>query len=205
MAKIMLNGVDYSAPVASGVAGVKGNAESTYRAGNVNLTPANIGAVEANVSNLQKLGTLNGILKWRALSGRSSADNSGYNEFNNYFTNGCKIYATISISDQLHKVCVDLRSPSGSTAVTGSAFSHIRNNGFLLVELGFSVDVEDGAWMVQVMPTQTEYRFLKDGTFSVKDESALSQYASVELRELSFAGNENIDSMVRNGTLPGGY
>lgn len=32
----------------SGVTGVKGDAESSYRKGNVNLTPANIGAVKAN-------------------------------------------------------------------------------------------------------------------------------------------------------------
>lgn len=40
------------------VTGVKGNAESTYRTGNVNLTPANIGAVS-------KAGdTMTGPLKW---------------------------------------------------------------------------------------------------------------------------------------------
>ena len=32
----------------AGVTGVKGNAETTYRHGNVNLTPANIGAAKAN-------------------------------------------------------------------------------------------------------------------------------------------------------------
>lgn len=44
MGKIYYNGVDYSAPVVSGVSGIKGNAETTYRTGNVNLTPANLGA-----------------------------------------------------------------------------------------------------------------------------------------------------------------
>lgn len=34
--------------VVSGVSGVKGNEESSYRDGNVNLTPANIGAVKSN-------------------------------------------------------------------------------------------------------------------------------------------------------------
>lgn len=48
MAKIMLNGVDYSAPVSSGVSGVKGNAETSYRTGNVNITPANIGLGNVN-------------------------------------------------------------------------------------------------------------------------------------------------------------
>ena len=37
----------YGMAVESGVTGVKGNAESTYRKGNVNLTPANIGAQPA--------------------------------------------------------------------------------------------------------------------------------------------------------------
>ena len=36
------------ATVQAGVTGVKGNAESTYRTGNVNLTPANIGAAAAS-------------------------------------------------------------------------------------------------------------------------------------------------------------
>ena len=37
----------YGMAIESGVTGVKGNAESTYRKGNVNLTPANIGAQPA--------------------------------------------------------------------------------------------------------------------------------------------------------------
>ena len=44
MGKIYYNGIDYSTPVVSGVSGVKGNSESSYRTGNVNLTPANLGA-----------------------------------------------------------------------------------------------------------------------------------------------------------------
>ena len=48
MGKIYYNGVDYSAPVVSGVSGIKGNAETTYRTGNVNLTPANIGLGNVN-------------------------------------------------------------------------------------------------------------------------------------------------------------
>ncbi len=48
MGKIILNNVDYSAPVTSGVSGVKGNAENNYRTGNVNLTPENIGALSLN-------------------------------------------------------------------------------------------------------------------------------------------------------------
>ena len=49
MPKIMLNGVDYSSPSASGVSGVKGNAETSYRTGNVNLTPENIGAAKSSI------------------------------------------------------------------------------------------------------------------------------------------------------------
>lgn len=48
MGKIMLNGIDYSAPATSGVSGVKGAAETAYRTGNVNLTPENIGALKSN-------------------------------------------------------------------------------------------------------------------------------------------------------------
>ncbi len=65
MGKIMLNGVDYSSPSSSGVAGVKGNAESAYRTGNVNITPANIGLgnvdntadASKNVASAKKLNT----------------------------------------------------------------------------------------------------------------------------------------------------
>ncbi len=45
--KIKLNGIAAGAQVNS-VTGVKGNAESSYRTGNVNLTPANIGAAASN-------------------------------------------------------------------------------------------------------------------------------------------------------------
>lgn len=50
MGKIYYNGVDYSTPTSSssGVAGVKGSAESGYRTGNVNITPANIGLGNVN-------------------------------------------------------------------------------------------------------------------------------------------------------------
>lgn len=48
MGKIYYNGVDYSSPIVSGVSGIKGNAESTYRTGNVNITPANIGLGNVN-------------------------------------------------------------------------------------------------------------------------------------------------------------
>ncbi len=48
MGKIMLNGVDYSAATVSGVTGVKGNAETNYRTGSVNITPANIGLGNVN-------------------------------------------------------------------------------------------------------------------------------------------------------------
>lgn len=48
MGKIYYNGVDYSSPIVSGVSGIKGNAESTYRTGNVNITPVNIGLGNVN-------------------------------------------------------------------------------------------------------------------------------------------------------------
>lgn len=48
MGKIYYNGVDYSTPTSSGVAGVKGSAESAYRTGNVNITAANIGLGNVN-------------------------------------------------------------------------------------------------------------------------------------------------------------
>lgn len=48
MGKIYYNGVDYSTPTSSCVAGVKGNAESAYRTGNVNITPENIGLGNVN-------------------------------------------------------------------------------------------------------------------------------------------------------------
>ena len=49
MGKIMLNGISYSSPTASGVSGVKGNAETSYRTGNVNITTENIGAAKSSI------------------------------------------------------------------------------------------------------------------------------------------------------------
>lgn len=48
MGKIYYNGVDYSAPTSSGVAGVKGSAESTFRTGKVTITPENLGLDKVN-------------------------------------------------------------------------------------------------------------------------------------------------------------
>ena len=48
MGKIFYKGVDYSSPTSSGVSGVKGNKETSYRVGNVNITPANVGALAEN-------------------------------------------------------------------------------------------------------------------------------------------------------------
>ena len=48
MGKIFYKGVDYSSPTSSGVSGVKGNKETVYRAGNVNITPENVGALAEN-------------------------------------------------------------------------------------------------------------------------------------------------------------
>lgn len=65
------------ATVQAGVTGVKGNAESAYRTGNVNLTPANIGAAAAShTHNYLPLtgGTLTGNLSSRQIA--PSATNS---------------------------------------------------------------------------------------------------------------------------------
>ena len=48
MGKIFYKGVDYSSPTSSGVSGVKGNKETVYRVGNVNITPENVGALAEN-------------------------------------------------------------------------------------------------------------------------------------------------------------
>lgn len=68
MGKIYYNGVDYSTPTASGVAGVKGSAESAYRTGNVNITPANIGL--GNVNNTAD--------KDKSVKYAANANNAGY-------------------------------------------------------------------------------------------------------------------------------
>lgn len=65
------------ATVQAGVTGVKGNAENSYRTGNVNLTPANIGAAAAShTHNYLPLGggTLTGNLSSRQIA--PSANNS---------------------------------------------------------------------------------------------------------------------------------
>lgn len=48
MGKIYYNGVDYSTPTSSGVAGVKGSAESAFRTGEVTITPENLGLDKVN-------------------------------------------------------------------------------------------------------------------------------------------------------------
>lgn len=77
MGKIYYNGVDYSTPTSSGVAGVKGSAESAYRTGNVNITPANIGL--GNVNN-----TADKDKSVKYAENANNANNAGYaNHVNN--------------------------------------------------------------------------------------------------------------------------
>lgn len=59
------------------VTGVKGNTESTYRTGNVNITPANIGAVALSESALQIITNTNGDTPL-ALKGTSTGTYLGY-------------------------------------------------------------------------------------------------------------------------------
>lgn len=101
MGKIMFNGVDYSAPSTAGVTGVKGNAESSYRTGNVNITPANIGALattddasnttttftqastRTNLTTKEKLSiSLGKIMKWFA-DLKTVAFTGSYNDLSN--------------------------------------------------------------------------------------------------------------------------
>ena len=71
MGKIYYNGVDYSTPTSSGVSGVKGSAESAYRTGNVNITPANIGL--GNVNN-----TADKDKSVKYAENANNANNAGY-------------------------------------------------------------------------------------------------------------------------------
>lgn len=76
MGKIYYNGVDYSTPTSSGVAGVKGSAESAYRTGNVNITPANIGL--GNVNN-----TADKDKSVKYAENANNANNAGYANYVN--------------------------------------------------------------------------------------------------------------------------
>ena len=73
MGKIYYNGVDYSSPVISGVSGIKGNAESTYRTGNVNITATNIGL--GNVNNTADSD--------KSVKHATTADNASYTNYVN--------------------------------------------------------------------------------------------------------------------------
>ncbi len=91
MGKIMLNGVDYSAPAASGVSGVKGNAESSYRTGNVNITAANIG-----LGNVNNTADANKSVNYATSAGKATNDGSGNNIVNTYAKKS--IYGDTAIS-----------------------------------------------------------------------------------------------------------
>ena len=61
----------------SGVTGVKGNAEQSYRTGNVNLTPANIGAEEAGaVSTHDSSNTAHSDIRTAVANAQTRADNA---------------------------------------------------------------------------------------------------------------------------------
>lgn len=77
---------DSTARANSGVTGVKGNAESSYRTGQVNVTPANVGAVA-------KAGdTMTGMLTAKANQYAESATTAGINMNNSDISNANGIY-----------------------------------------------------------------------------------------------------------------
>lgn len=67
--KAKLNGIDTGAQVNT-ITGIKGNAEKSYRTGNVNLTPANIGAAAS--SHTHAATQITGLTASRALATNSS-------------------------------------------------------------------------------------------------------------------------------------
>ena len=103
--KSKLNGIATGAQVNS-ITGVKGNAESSYRTGNVNLTPANIGAAaSSHTHNYAGSSSAGGA----ATSANKLNTNAGSATQPVYFSNGVPVSTT---------------SPSGFTkfsTVTGSA------------------------------------------------------------------------------------
>lgn len=104
--------------VNSGVTGVKGNAETTYRTGNVNLTPANIGAAAADHTHSYLPlagGTLTGTLTSRALT--PSANNT-YN-IGTSSSKYANVYATNFIGNVTGNVTGSL-SGNATTATTAN-------------------------------------------------------------------------------------
>lgn len=69
--KVKLNGIATGAQVNT-ITGIKGNAESAYRTGNVNLTPANIGAAAS--SHTHGVTQITGLTAGRALISNSSGN-----------------------------------------------------------------------------------------------------------------------------------
>ena len=69
--KVKLNGIATGAQVNT-ITGIKGNAESTYRTGNVNLTPANIGAAAS--SHTHGVTQITGLTAGRALISNSNGN-----------------------------------------------------------------------------------------------------------------------------------
>lgn len=162
MGKIYYNGVDYSTPVVSGVSGIKGNAETTYRTGNVNITPANIGL--GNVNNTADSAK---SVKYAATAGSatpvahaSTATTYGKSTGSNYGHTKLSDTYTSSVGDASSGV-------AASQKALFDAYSTLNSN-IGIINLGFD-DTKADSWKglidkkIQIIKSQN-----KDGVFLIR-------------------------------------
>lgn len=148
MGKIYYNGVDYSAPVVSGVSGIKGNAETIYRTGNVNLTPANLGAAPIS----------------HAVTTTTYGKGTG------------AIYGHVKLSDTYTSSVGDASSGvAASQKALFDAYSSLNSN-IGVINLGFD-DTKADSWKdlidkkIQIIKSQN-----KDGVFLIRGGWNLREY-----------------------------
>ena len=118
-----------TAQISSKVSGVKGNAESTYRHGDVNITPANIGL--GNVNNTSDADKPVSTAQQTALNGKLGTSGDGKNVTVTYTSNDLAANTTEKISNTTNQPSTVAKLASGETLASmfnkvSSMFASIR-------------------------------------------------------------------------------
>ena len=141
MGKIFYKGVDYSSPTSSGVSGVKGNKETVYRVGNVNITPENVGALAENGDSKDNTVTFTSndtstSDAWTdvAVLATGEKHSSLFNKISTMFKNIRYIYTHFIKSENILETLEEISANTTSGKVAGALAVKELNNNLTVVE-----------------------------------------------------------------------
>ena len=229
--KTKLNGIQAGAQVNS-ITGVKGNAESSYRTGNVNITPANIGAIATSargaangVASLDSAGKVpssqlpsyvDDVLEYDGTSNFPTTGESGKiyvdTSTNKTYRWGGSAYAEISASLALGESAdTAYRGDRGVVAYNHSQAAHARTDATLTASSSTNgyIKINGTDTKVYTHPAYTAqstsslYKITVDSTGHVNSATAVS-YANINYTAANIVCNSNTGTTKTTSALTNG-